>query len=213
MLTIKFRMSKCCFDNRADAEYQVLNFEMLFWHSSRAPIYQVSNVKMLFGSLFFAFRHSGWGRLSSSKGQKCYLDILADAEYQVLNAKMLFWHPSRAPIYEDSNVKMLFFFFFFFFSFFVIWHSGWGRLSSSEGKKCYLDILSEHEYIKSRMSKRYLIFVFVLRHSDYQVLNVKMLFCFSFIAFRFPFPVFGADAEYQVLNVEMIFSHSSRVRI
>ena len=81
---IEFWHSKYYFDIRIRAEYRILTFKILFWHSKSDRIsnfdFQNPILTLKFGTNI-EFWHS-----------KSYSDIRIRAEYRILTLKILFWH-------------------------------------------------------------------------------------------------------------------------
>ena len=152
---IIFLHLKTYFDIRTKAEYRILTFKILFWHSNWVK-YRILTFKILFW-------HSKSGRISYFDIQnpiltfeirpnivfcysKSYFDIRTEAEYRILIFKILFWHSKSGRIsYFDIQNPIL--------TFengpnIVFWHS-----------KSYFDIRTEAEY-------RILTFKILFWHSN-----------------------------------------------
>ena len=75
---------KILFDIRTEAEYRILTFKTLYWHSNwgRISHFYIQNCILTFKQgPNIAFWHS-----------KSYFDIRTGAEYRILTFKILFWH-------------------------------------------------------------------------------------------------------------------------
>ena len=107
---IEISNSNSYFDNRIRAEYRILTFKILFWHSNLAE-YRILTFKILFW-------HSNSGHISNFDIQnpiltfefgpniefwhsKSYFDIRIRAEYRILTFKILFW-PSNL---DRTNIE------------------------------------------------------------------------------------------------------------
>ena len=87
---IEFWDSKSYFDIRIRAEYRILRFKILFWHSNSGRIsnFDIQNPILTFElGPNIEFWHS-----------KSYFDILTGTEYQILIFKILFWHSNSGRI-------------------------------------------------------------------------------------------------------------------
>ena len=92
-------MSKCCFDIRAESEYQVLNVQMLFWHSS-------------------------WVRISSFKCQNAiltYFDIRAESLLRLTIFRR--YYSTRAVLTFELSPNIKFYMPKCYFD--IFWHSSW----------------------------------------------------------------------------------------
>ena len=106
---IEFWHSKSYFDIRIRAEYRILTYKILFWHSNLGRIsnFDIQNPILTFElGPNIEFWHS-----------KSYFDIRIRAKYQILTFKILFWHSNSGHIstFDIQN---------------PIWHSNLDRISN-----------------------------------------------------------------------------------
>ena len=97
---IVFWHSKSYFDIWTEAEYRILTFETLFWHSNWDGIsyFDIRNPNLTFElKSNTVFLHS-----------KCYFDIRTKAEYRILTFEILFWYSNSSRIsYFDIRNPIL----------------------------------------------------------------------------------------------------------
>ena len=121
---IEFWHSKSYFDIRIRAEYRILTFKILVWHSKSDRIsnfdFQNPILTLKFGTNI-EFWHS-----------KSYFDIRIRAEYRILTFKILFWHSNLGRIsnFDIQNPTLTFELgpnIEFWHSKILFWHSNWDR--------------------------------------------------------------------------------------
>ena len=219
---IEFWNSNSYFDNRIRAEYRILTFKILFWHSN---LDRISNFDFQNPILTFEFGqnidfwHSNSDRISNFDirnpiftfefrpniefwHSKNYFEIRIRAEYRILKFKILFWHSNldRISNFDIKNPILT----FEFGPNFEFWHS-----------KSYFDIRTCTEY-------QILTFEMLIWHSlsgqisnfDIQNLiftfergpNIELWHSKSYFYIRI-------KVEYRILTFEVLFLHSNSGRI
>ena len=141
---IEFWHSKSYFDIRIRAEYRILTFKILFWHSNSG---RISNFDIQNPILTFEL-----GPNNEFWHSKSYFDIRTGTEYRILTFKILFWHSNLGRIsnFDIQNPILTFEFgpnieFWHSKSYFdfrtwaeyriltfkiLFWHSNWDRISN-----------------------------------------------------------------------------------
>ena len=221
---IEFWHSKSYFDIRIRAEYRILTFKILFWHSNSGRIsilhsksYFDIRIRAEYRILTFKilFWHSTSGRISNFDIQnpiltfefgpniafwhsKSYFDIRIRTEYRILTFKILFWHSNldRISNFDIQNPILT----FEFGPNIAFWHS-----------KSYFDIRIRTEY-------RILTFKILFWHSNldrisnFDIQNPILTFEFGpNIEFWHSKSYFDIQirAEYRILTFEILFWHSN----
>ena len=217
---IEFWHSKSYFDIRIRAEYRILTFEILFWHSNSG---QISNFDIQKPILTFEF-----GANIEFWHSKSYFDIRIRAKYRILTFKILFWDANL----DQISIFFRFSLFVFRFSLFVFRHSNSGRISHFDiwnpilkfkfrpnikfwHSKSYFDIRTWTEY-------RVLTFKILFWHSNsgrisnFDIQNLILAFEFGpNIEFWHSKSYFDirTEAEYQILTFKILFWHSNSGQI
>ena len=209
---IEFWHSKSYFDIRTWAEYRILTFKILFWHSTLGPNIEFWHSKSYFDirtwgeyrilTFKILFWHSNWDRISNFDIQnpiltfelgpniefwhsKSYFDIRIRTEYRIMTFKILFWHSNLGRIsnFDIQNPILT----FELGPNIEFWHS-----------KSYFDI---------RIRAEYRILTFKLLFLKFK-LGANIEFWHSKSYFDI-----GIRVEYRILTFEILFWHSNSGRI